>query len=726
MADQTKRRLPFKPLLAVMCGVFLLLTVALMTVNSDLLDVYHTMNMTMQYLERQCATYDDFTCSDTVKSLVWLTDKANYINYDISDKAANGVCIDSGVLMDYTDAQRLTGIILMGADSEPECWYLGDGGEYDMWKELCTDSKSADIARYPEKKLMARIHPEGGFYYDYTIVSREDRPGIMLCYFRQAENLVEENQLSIGSIFSGYGLAMDGVAVVTDGNNVLGSNDGELVGNSVLSCGVLNSFATNGVTEGIQWESSGNRLWIGGQTNTKNYFIYVYFPAEAVLLRRVPVLIYALLGYLLLLAVLFVVRRGGKNERLERREYSAMVHQQRAMASARKSRRSNAKKTDFMRKMNHDIRTPINGIRGMVEIAGHYPDDPEKLREYLGKIWQSSDYMLDLVNNFADIEELENGTVVPDVRTFSLNSLFDEIRSLTTPRAQERGVKLDIARISGRYDLLIGSPALLKRLFVSLISNAVKFNRRGGNVVVGCREVSGSNDRVVLEFSVMDTGKGMSLEFQKHMFEPFAQEDSASDDPYGGTGLGLPICRRIVALMKGTIDCTSVQNEGTTVFVTIPFRIAQERSGRSSGSSGKGAASLRGHLVLVAEDNDLNMEVADFALRHAGANVLKAYNGREAVEMFRTSDPGSIDVILMDLVMPEMDGFEAARNIRALDRSDAAAVPIIALTANVFREDLEKALAAGMNARVTKPVDISVIAEVVAKYTDKTKEETKQ
>lgn len=725
MTDRTKKRPPVKPLIAVLCGIFLLLAVALMTANSDLMDVCRTMDMTMQYLERQCATFDDFTCSDTVKSLVWLTDKANYINHDISDRSAAGVRIDSGVLRDYTDAQRLTGIILMGADNEPDCYYLGDSTEYEMWSEICTGGKSADIPAYPEKKLMARIHPEGGYYYDYTIVSREDKPGIMLCYFRQAENLVEGNQLSIGSIFSGYELAMDGVAAVTDGNDVLGSNDETLTGSSVLSSGVLNSFATNGVTEGLQWESSGNRLWIGGQTSLRNYFIYVYFPAETVLLKRVPVLIYALLGYLLLMAVTLAIRLGGNGRRRERRKYPA-AHQQHAVTSAKKSRRVNSRKPDFMRIMNHDIRAPINDIRTMAENAGNYPDDPEKLREYLGRICEASDYMLDLVNDFADIDELENGKMVPEVKTFSLNSLFDEIRSLTTPLAREHGVKLDIARISDRYDLLTGSPALLKRLFISLISNAVKFNRRGGNVVVGCREVSGGNDRVVLEFSVMDTGRGMSPDFQKRMFEPFAQEEKTADEPYHGTGLGLPICRRIVGLMKGTIDCTSVQNEGTTLFVTIPFGLAREKSGRSSAKAAKNTASLRGRLILVVEDSELNMEVTDFVLRHAGANTLKAYDGKEAVEMFRTSDPGSIDVILMDLVMPEMDGFEAARNIRALARSDAAKVPIIALTANEFPEDAEKVLAAGMNARVTKPVEISVIAEVVAKYTDQTKEEIKQ
>lgn len=724
MADQTKKR-PFRPLLVV-CGVFLLIVTALLTVNSDLMDAYHAMNITLQYLERQCDTYDAFTTSDTVKSLVWLTDKADYITHDLADKSSDGVRIDSGVLRNYTDAQRLTGIILLDSGGKPECFYFDDGGDYDMWSEICSGSKTADIPKYPEKKLMARIHPDGGYYYDYTMVSREDKPGIVLCYYRQAENLVEENQLSIESVFTGYELEMDGVAAVTDGNTVLGSNDEELVGRSVLSCGVLNSFATNGITDGMQFENNGSRLWIGGQVNLKNYFVYVYFPAEAVLMKRAAVMVYVLLGYLLLMAVMFLLRSGGRNSRLERREYAAMVHQQHLLASTKKAKRSNAKNTNFLRRMNHDIRTPVNGIRGMVEIAGHYSGDPEKLRESLGKIWTASDYILDLVNNFADIDELENGTMVPEIKTFSLNSLFDEIRSLAEPQAQERGVKLHIARISDRYDMLIGSPALLKRLFMNLISNAVKFNRKDGNVVVGCREINGGNDRVVLEFSVMDTGKGMSREFQKHMFEPFAQEESDSGDPYCGTGLGLPICRKIVGLMKGTIGCTSVQNEGTTVFVTLPFRIAHDQSRGAAGKPDKGAASLRGRLVLVVEDNELNMEVTDFALRHAGANTLKAYNGSEAVEMFRTSDPGSIDVILMDLVMPVMDGFEAARNIRALDRSDAAAVPIIALTANVFQEDLEKALAAGMNARVTKPVEISVIAEVVAKYINQTKEEIKQ
>ncbi len=384
--------------------------------------------------------------------------------------------------------------------------------------------------------------------------------------------------------------------------------------------------------------------------------------------------------------------------------------------TAEDARRANAAKTDFLRRMSHDIRTPINGIQGMVEISRHYVGNEVKQEECRQKIMDASGFLLDLVNNVLDMNKLESGEVRLDEVSFDLEKLVRETNSVIEVQANERGIALHDNGVHAEHRRLIGSPVHLRQVMQNIESNAVKYTPEGGTVTVGCNEIDAKNGVATLEFICADTGIGMSEEFQKRAFEPFAQENTAARTAYLGTGLGLAITKELVERMGGTIDFQSRQNKGTTFVIQIPLRIDAAAIAPKPEGERAAAGSVQGAKILLVEDNDLNMEIAQFLLESEGAEVTQAWNGREAVELFAASAPGTYDVILMDVMMPLMGGLEATRVIRAMKRTDAATVPIFAMTANAFQDDIRRSHAAGMNEHLTKPLKAKELIAMIARY----------
>jgi len=384
--------------------------------------------------------------------------------------------------------------------------------------------------------------------------------------------------------------------------------------------------------------------------------------------------------------------------------------------TAEDARRANAAKTDFLRRMSHDIRTPINGIRGMVEISRHYAGDEVKQEECRQKIMDASGFLLDLVNNVLDMNKLESGEIQLDEIPFELEKLVRETNSVIEIQASERGVALHDHGVKAEHTHFIGSPVHLRQVIQNIESNAVKYTPEGGSVTVSCREVAAENGIATLEFVCTDTGIGMSKEFQQRAFEPFVQENTSARTAYLGTGLGLAITKELVERMGGTIDFQSRQGKGTTFVVQLPLRIDASACAPQQAGTAQAAGTVQGAKVLLVEDNDLNMEIAQFLLESEGAEVTQAWNGREAVELFAASAPGSYDVILMDIMMPVMGGLEAARVIRAMKRPDAATVPIFAMTANAFQDDIQRSRAAGMNEHLTKPLDARELMAAIVRY----------
>lgn len=371
-------------------------------------------------------------------------------------------------------------------------------------------------------------------------------------------------------------------------------------------------------------------------------------------------------------------------------------------------------KTNFLRRMSHDIRTPINGIRGVVEIADHNPNDVQIQKECRDKVWTASGYLLELVNSILDMSKLESGEIKLEHKPFDLHNLLKRVNEITIMQCNDCGLTYHIKKNPISHTDLVGSPLHLQQVLTNLASNAVKYNKKGGEIFVGAREVSYTESSVEYEFLCQDTGIGMSEEFQKHIFEPFTQENADARTKYAGTGLGMAITKELVDLQGGTIEVESKVGEGTKFIVRLSFEIDPCPKEEVVVKESK-EYSVEGLKVLLVEDNDLNMEVAEYLLKERGMIITKAWNGQEAVQLFEKSEAGEYDLILMDIMMPIMGGWEATRQIRTLEREDAKNIPIIAMTANAFLDDIEHSKKAGMNEHVIKPLNMDELISKISK-----------
>ncbi len=380
--------------------------------------------------------------------------------------------------------------------------------------------------------------------------------------------------------------------------------------------------------------------------------------------------------------------------------------------TAEDAERANIAKTDFLRRMSHDIRTPINGIRGMVEISRRYVGDEAKQEECREKIMTTSGFLLDLVNDVLNMNKLESGAVTLEEKPFNLRQMIREIVTTVEGQAWRENVQVSCKTLAWNHENLIGSPMHLHQVLQNVVGNAVKYNCPGGSVTISCEEKGFDGTTATFLFTCADTGRGMSAAFQQHAFEAFAQEESGARTAYKGTGLGLPIAKELVEQMGGEVHFESELGVGTTFYITLPFRV-DPNPPKAESAKPEQAASIKGAHILLVEDNELNMEISQYILEGAGAIVAQAWNGKEAVRRFSESEPGTFDCILMDVMMPLMDGLEATRTIRAMQRPDAATIPIVAMTANTFSEDEQRSREAGMNLFLNKPVDSEKMLQTV-------------
>ena len=388
------------------------------------------------------------------------------------------------------------------------------------------------------------------------------------------------------------------------------------------------------------------------------------------------------------------------------------------LIAAKKAEAANEAKTEFLQRMSHDIRTPINGICGMVNMADHYADDMEKQTEYRIKVKEASNLLLELVNDVLDMSKMESDEIVLEEIPFNLSSISREVFVVIEQMAAEANIQIVWEKKEIIHRDFIGSSEYVKRVMMNILSNAVKYNRENGYIYISYREIpSKQPEMTTMEFVCRDTGIGMTEEFQKHIFEPFAQEQPGSRTKFAGTGLGMPITKKLVEKMGGAITFESEKGVGTTFVIRIPFKIDLDADKREE-QKDVSEKSIKGLHILLAEDNELNMEIAEFAIQNEGAEVTKAWNGQEAVEIFEKSRSGEFDVILMDIMMPVMNGYKATKMIRSLDRADAKEVPIIAMTANAFAEDRIRVKEAGMNEHVAKPVDVELLIKVIHKLVE--------
>jgi signal transduction histidine kinase/ActR/RegA family two-component response regulator len=390
-------------------------------------------------------------------------------------------------------------------------------------------------------------------------------------------------------------------------------------------------------------------------------------------------------------------------------------------SAAEEADRANRSKTDFLRRMSHDIRTPLNGIIGMLRIMKRNEGNKEKYEECMDKIVRSSDYLLSIVNDVLDVSKMESGGIVLEYKPFDLGQLLLNTLPIVAANASQNSVLFtggrDDTHIAHRY--LIGSPVHLNRVLMNIASNAVKYNRRGGTMKIYCNELQYDGETAEYEFVCEDTGLGMSEEFQKHAFEPLAREGKQTTTGFSGSGLGLSIVKDIVTRMGGTIELHSQENVGTTIRIVIAFPLDKNHEQTEVTSGIPEKLDLSGMCALLVEDNEINTEIARIMLEDVGLSVVCVENGQAAIDAFSESKPYKFDFVFMDVMMPIMDGLEATRIIRAMNREDAGSVPIIAMTANAFADDRLACLDVGMNDHVGKPTDPAEIARVLTKFLNK-------
>lgn len=370
-------------------------------------------------------------------------------------------------------------------------------------------------------------------------------------------------------------------------------------------------------------------------------------------------------------------------------------------------KRANASKTSFLRRMSHDIRTPINGIRGLVKIAKDNENDKEKIDDCLNKILESSGFLLNLVNDVLDMNKLESGEITLEHNPFELDKIINNAIDITKVRANERDITIT-SDIKIEYNYLIGSPLHLAQIFQNIINNAVKYNHKEGSINITLTEELCPENKVLLKFVCADTGIGMSKDFQDDVFKPFAQEGNTARGTYEGTGLGMAITKELVDKMGGSIGFSSVVDKGTTFVVEIPFDLGESVKEEAEEEN----YDVGGLRVLVVEDNEINREIATFMLESVGIVPTCVDNGKEALDKVKE---GTYDCILMDVMMPVMGGLEATRQLRAM----GIGTPIIAMSANAFKDDVERSLKAGMNAHLSKPIDEKLLVKMIYKFCKK-------
>ena len=669
----------------------------------------------VNYVKVQCSTYTHYNESSESKSLLRAIESARQMSTNISMETENGGQLSRKFLKENLQTLWVDGIIVLDKEGKMDCEYSMDESLTNEITEYLQKEIIMDFAGYEERSYSERFAREDGSYIDIAACARKDAPGIVAIYYYTSPEFTRNYTLTIQSLLNGYSTQKDGTIIVADKGTVVASNDEKLLGQNTAGNEVVQAMKKHTDSQHIFHLKNKGIGCYGIMLKQRDYYIYAYLP-DAEVFHNLPLSVTGVVFLYLLIFGMFLFWRYRTNQTHQKQELEKEEkYKAELLIAAKKAEAANEAKTEFLQRMSHDIRTPINGICGMLDMADHYADDMEKQTEYRAKIKGASQLLLELVNEILDMSKLESDEVVLEESPFNLSSISREVLVVIGQIAAEQNIRIVWEKKEITHRDLIGSPGYVKRVMMNILSNAVKYNKENGCIYISCREIpSEQPGMTTMEFVCRDTGIGMTEEFQQYIFEPFAQEHTGSRTKFAGTGLGMPISKKLIEKMGGTITFESEEGVGTTFVIRVPFRIDTDRSGRME-TGERQEASIRGMHILLAEDNELNMEIAEFLLQNEGAVVTKAWNGQEAVELFEKSRPGEFDVILMDIMMPVMNGHEAVKRIRSLDREDANVIPVIAMTANAFTEDRLKAKEAGMDEHIAKPVDVELLVKVIHK-----------
>ena len=699
-------------------GVLLFSLVFVVSKHKDERDCKERLVTTFEFFKTQTSAYSKYNDTAVAKSLVRESAAVHALERDWTLDASEAE------LRQYTETLWMTGVALLDPAGGLVSEYTEDGVGYEAIRGGLPDIATLGLVDAPDKTYVKRVELPDGSFADVALHALSAGDGILLAYRHTKEAFAQKSVLSMQTLLDGYDMNTVGTFLLVRSNVVEASNDPAMIGVDVTRQGMLRGIRATNQSEKLTFVLDGRGAkYYGMYTHGRDFVLYAYVPARNIYRSMMPNLAVLLILYIVVIALIQGLRWNGE-QKFRKREVEAERAYKEALEkknhelelAVQQEAAANRAKRDFLFNMSHDIRTPMNAIIGYTTLAETNLTQPAKVADYLQKISTASQHLLSLINDVLDMSRIESGRVVLEQEPVHLPTLVQDVRDIIQSNITAKGLSFTVDLAGVRDDDVVADPLRLQRILLNILSNAVKFTPSGGSITLRVVEKSGAPVRYGdYEFHVRDTGIGMSAEYQKHIFEQFSREETSTVSKTEGTGLGMPITKRLVEMMDGSIDLVSVQGKGTefTVHLRLPLCGAPKKETPVADPK------FAGMRLLVVEDNELNMEITTTVLEEAGFVVDQAVNGQAALEKIATAAPGQYALVLMDIQMPVMDGYEATRRIRALPDPAKAQIPIVAMTANAFAEDRENALAAGMNEHIAKPFDIHTLlwklAEILKK-----------
>ena len=702
-------------LVCIAVGISLFGAVFALSRRADIQNCEQRLTGVMEFIKAQSADYTKYNDTAVAKSLVREAAAINALEELSLD-------CDEAALSEYARMLWLTGISVLDAQGDLVCEYTENGTGYAQLQSGIKLEPILSVIDYPQKTYVKRVELGGGNFVNVAVHSCADGTGVVLAYRYIPAEFSEKSVLSIQDLLDGYEVSSTGTLLVAEDNRVAASNDPTLIGTNIFENERLMSIRRSGHADKLirVYAPKGIEQCYGMYSHGQDYYLYAYVPARQVYTLTVMNLVITLVMYILILALVQVFRWNSAKDFFIQQEHSEQEYrkslEQKNVAlqlAVQRETKANLAKREFLFNMSHDIRTPMNAIIGFTALAQTHIDDRGQVEDYLKKISVSSQHLLSLINDVLDMSRIESGKVTLEAKPVHLPELVHELRDIVQAVVSKKDLSLTLDTVGVENEDIIADPLRLEQILINVLANAVKFTPDGGQIGLWIvQKDTAPAGYADFEFHIKDNGIGMSEEFQKHIFEQFARERTSTVSKIQGTGLGMAITKSLVDMMGGRITVKSEQGTGSEFTISLRFPIGEAKTGQTPPAAK--ASAFPGKKLLVVEDNELNLEIASTLLKEAGFAVDTAENGKIAVEKVEAASADRYDLILMDIQMPEMDGYEATRRIRALPDAKKAALPIVAMTANAFEDDRKNALHAGMNGHIAKPLDIQKLFQVLS------------
>lgn len=707
----------------ILVGLLLFFVVLVITVKADLSSAETRLSDMVTYIKEQYNNNMKLDIASESKSLMRMIQSVEVLSQQIQQEEKTSD-ITEELLENYCTISYLTGVLILDENGQVQEKYCSDEVQAEEILSQTDQDVLLDVVDFHEKTYSVRMECEDGSYIDIAANGRQDKPGIVLVYYHTPERYTSIFNHSINSLLTGYSLEHNGTIVISENNQIVASNDKGLIGAKTEDIQELKCINESAVEKQLVRTDYQTIPDYGLMEKGRDYYVYAYMSADKIFAKTPRNMLYTVFIYLVIVGFMHALRwrmlQGHQKEQMRlQKEYTKNLESKNLelREAVFQAQKANAAKSSFLSRMSHDIRTPLNGIIGLIKINETHMDDRELVKTNQDKMLVSADHLLSLINDVLQMSKLEDENIEISHEPIDLGEISREVGTIISGRTAEAGIAFEIGKQELPVSYVYGSPLHIRQIFLNIYGNCIKYNKPHGKVTTTLKCLGEKNGIVTYRWTISDTGIGMSEEFLKHIFEPFVQEHSDARTVYSGTGLGMSIVKKIIDRMNGTIVVISKEGEGSTFVITLPFEIAEKPEEIPAEMDGE--VNIAGLHLLLAEDNELNAEIARTLLEDEGAITTIVNDGQQAVDIFSRNKPGTFDAILMDIMMPEMDGLSATKAIRALDREDAGTIPIIAMTANAFDEDEKKCMEAGMNAHLVKPLDIQKMKEAVCRYLNK-------